>query len=258
MAKDLPYFKFNVSEWNDGDVTLCTLEAQGLFINLCSLYWSQEGQLSFTKAKRRYYQCNTTVWDELVNDGIIKVNGDAIIITFLDEQFAEREKLSVQNKKNIEKRWKNTDQDTTVLPPNNDGTVPVYNIEERRGEEKRTEKRREEESDAASAAHAPVSLEERKKRFMERVAENLDTYPKEMLREFFDHWTEKSEEGRKMRFEKQTVFDIKKRLVTWKKNESKFNKNGSTKKRESTADLLAGIQQRIVQDANNGAFGGGV
>jgi hypothetical protein len=142
VAKDLPYFKFSVSEWNDGDVTLCSLEAQGLFINLCSLYWSQEGQLSYTKAKRRYYQCNTTVWDELVNDGIIKLSGDAIIITFLDEQFAEREKLSVQNKKNVEKRWKNADSDTTVLPSNNDGTVPVYNIEERRGEEKREEEKR--------------------------------------------------------------------------------------------------------------------
>jgi len=219
MAKDLPYFKFNVSEWNDGDVTLCSLEAQGLFINLCSLYWSQEGQLSYTKAKRRYYQCNTTVWDELINDGIIKVSGDAIIITFLDEQFAEREKLSAQNKKNIEKRWKNADHDTTVLPSNNVGTVPVYNIEEKRKEEKRTEKKRGEESDAAKAAHTQKSLEDREKEFMELVAKNLDSYPKEMLRAFYDYWTEKNEGGRRMRFEMQKVFDIKKRLVTWKNND---------------------------------------
>lgn len=249
MAKDLPYFKFSVSEWNDGDVTLCSLEAQGLFINLCSLYWSQEGQLSYTKAKRRYYQCNTTVWDELINDGIIKLNGDAIVINFLDEQFAEREKLSAQNKKNVEKRWKNADHDTTVLPPNNDGTVPVYNIEERREEEKRTEKKRGEESDAAGAARAQKSFEEREKEFMERVAAHLDTYPKEMLRSFYDYWTEKNEGGRRMRFEMQRVFDIKRRLVTWNKNEKKNGIKGN--KQQQRVDRITSFAERVMQ-ANNG------
>lgn len=133
MAKDLPYFKFNVSEWNDGDVTLCSLEAQGLFINLCSLYWSQEGQLSVTKSKRRFKDCNTNVWDELTSEGIIRIHEDQITIKFLDEQFFEREKLSQKNRENIQKRWNNT----TVIPPNNEPNVLEYNIEERREEEKR-------------------------------------------------------------------------------------------------------------------------
>ena len=33
MAKDLPYFKFFCSEWNDGDITLEDFNLQGLFIN---------------------------------------------------------------------------------------------------------------------------------------------------------------------------------------------------------------------------------
>lgn len=137
MAKDLPYFKFNVSEWNDGDVTLCSMAAQGLFINLCSLYWSQEGNLSLEKCKRRYKDCNTPVWEELTIEGIIKVDGDQITIRFLDEQFEERQKLSETNAKNVRKRWKKQGLDTTVLQPNNDGKEVVYNIEERRGEKKR-------------------------------------------------------------------------------------------------------------------------
>jgi len=104
MAKDLPYFKFNVSEWNDGDVTLCSMTAQGLFINLCSLYWSQEGDLSLTKSKRRFKDCNTTVWDELISENIIKVSGDQIVISFLDEQFVERKKLSAINSENVKRR----------------------------------------------------------------------------------------------------------------------------------------------------------
>jgi hypothetical protein len=135
VAKDLPYFKFNVSEWNDGDITLCSMTAQGLFINLCSLYWSQEGQLSITKCKRRFKDCNTTVWDELVNENIIKVTGDNIVIHFLDEQFSDRERLSETNKKNVQKRW-NGHKNTTVLRTNKAGKQPVYNIEERREEER--------------------------------------------------------------------------------------------------------------------------
>lgn len=137
MAKDLPYFKFIISEWNDGDITLCSMEAQGLFINLCSLYWSLEGELSITKAKRRYNACNTTVWDELINERIIKLDGEFIVINFLDEQFREREKLSKTNSQNIAKRWKKQRNDTTVLRSNYDGKELVYNKEEKREDKKR-------------------------------------------------------------------------------------------------------------------------
>jgi len=76
----------------------------------------------------------------LINDGIIKIEGDAIIINFLDEQFEERNKLSAINKKNIEKRWKKEVVDTVVLPLNNDGIKLEYNIEKKRREKKREEK----------------------------------------------------------------------------------------------------------------------
>lgn len=136
MAKDLPYFKFNVSEWNDGDITLCSLTAQGLFVNLCSLYWSQEGTLSLEKCKRRFKACNTTVWEELTTEGIIKVKGDSIKIKFLDIQFEERQRLSEINSKNIKKRWKKYGKDTVVSKSNNETKEPVYNIEEKRREER--------------------------------------------------------------------------------------------------------------------------
>jgi len=142
VAKDLPYFKFSVSEWNDGDITLCSMAAQGLFINLCSLYWSQEGNLSLTKSQRRFKDCNTAVWQELISERIIKVSEDKIIISFLDQQFVERKKLSAINSENVKKRWEKDNIDTVVLPSNNDSNEPVYNIEEKREEEKRKEKKR--------------------------------------------------------------------------------------------------------------------
>lgn len=44
-------------------------------------------------------------------------------------------------------------------------------------------------------------------------------------RSFVEYWTEHGENDRKMRFEKETSFDIKRRLLTWKNNN--YNKNGS-------------------------------
>ena len=49
-------------------------------------------------------------------------------------------------------------------------------------------------------------------------------YDVDLLKEFFYYWTEKSDNGKKMRFElsKNQPFNTARRLSTWKKNENKF------------------------------------
>ena len=54
MAKQLPYFKFFVSEWSDGDITIEDYNIQGLFINICSYYWSKECELSTKILYKRF------------------------------------------------------------------------------------------------------------------------------------------------------------------------------------------------------------
>lgn len=90
--KELPYFKFYPGEWIKGDVTDCSLEAQGLFINICVLYWMKAGDLTLTRVQRKFNDCSTAV-QELVNDGIMSVIDDEIHIDFLDEQFSQFEIL---------------------------------------------------------------------------------------------------------------------------------------------------------------------
>lgn len=63
-----------------------------------------------------------------------------------------------------------------------------------------------------------VNIEHRKEIFMQKVANFIDDYPKEMLREFYDYWTEHGERDRKFRMEKEKSFDISKRLARWFKN----------------------------------------
>jgi DNA-binding MarR family transcriptional regulator len=62
-------------------------------------------------------------------------------------------------------------------------------------------------------------LKERKLAFGMQLKPFGEIYPRPMLAEFYDYWTEVKEGGRKMRFEKEKTFEIAKRLVRWKKND---------------------------------------
>lgn len=89
MAKELPYFKFFCSEWTDGDITLEDYRIQGLFINICSYYWSNNCDVSIVKLKKKFKQESETI-DYLVKENLIKVNKEDVVISFLDEQLDER------------------------------------------------------------------------------------------------------------------------------------------------------------------------
>jgi len=93
MAKDLPYFKFFCSEWSDGDITLETYETQGLFINICAYYWSNECVLELSKLKKRFRN-DAELVDLLIENNLIKVNDGYVVINFLNEQKFERNEQS--------------------------------------------------------------------------------------------------------------------------------------------------------------------
>lgn len=89
MAKELPYWKFYSVEWMTGDITLCSMKAQGLFINICAFYWVKDGDMYLSNVEQRFNTCSTEL-KELLDVEIIKVDEDNwISISFLDEQFSE-------------------------------------------------------------------------------------------------------------------------------------------------------------------------
>ena len=45
MAKNFPFFKFVTSKWLTGNIAFEDLDVQGLFINVCSVYWERDGVL---------------------------------------------------------------------------------------------------------------------------------------------------------------------------------------------------------------------
>lgn len=77
------------------------------------------------------------------------------------------------------------------------------------------------------------SIEQRKQDFKQLVwdtiGRNFDTYPKQMIVDFFEYWVEHNDpimRNTKLRFEKEKTFQVSRRLSTWKKNcETYFGKN---------------------------------
>ena len=78
MAKELPYYKHEPSEWLEGEIQICSDEAIVYFTNLCSGYWLKLGCMSYAFAVQKYCRRNSNILLELINAGIVDVDAENI------------------------------------------------------------------------------------------------------------------------------------------------------------------------------------
>jgi hypothetical protein len=69
-----------------------------------------------------------------------------------------------------------------------------------------------------------ANLEIRTLSFKEKLVPFKNKYEMDMLKNFFDYWTEPNPSKTKMRFELERTFEVERRLVTWAKRQKDFNK----------------------------------
>lgn len=105
MAKELPYFKFEPNQWENGNIQMLSREDKGLFIDLCSMYWSRLGDVPKKLAIQKLCAGNATALNSLIEENIIEILEDNIFIKFLSEQLNEFEDTSKQNSKNAKEGW---------------------------------------------------------------------------------------------------------------------------------------------------------
>ena len=72
-----------------------------------------------------------------------------------------------------------------------------------------------------SALTTTASREEREQAFREQADKFIPEYGRKMIDAFCDYWTEFG--GKKMRFEKEKTWELKRRLQTWKRNDDERN-----------------------------------
>ena len=59
------------------------------------------------------------------------------------------------------------------------------------------------------------TLSERRKKFQESISPYIEEYGVDMCNDFFEYWTEATPNGKKMKFELQKTWDVKRRLSRW-------------------------------------------
>lgn len=162
MAKELPYFKFEPNQWENGSIQICTREDKGLFMDLCSIYWSRLGDVPFKLAVQKLCNGNASAFDSLIKEGVFTVVDDKICIHFLNEQLSEFEDVSEKNRKNALEGWRKRrrkDQETRNKSDRNASELISQSENDGiREEEIREEKRRGNKKGKFSFYHSLIEL----------------------------------------------------------------------------------------------------
>lgn len=192
MAKNFPYFKFMATDWLTGNIVFEDLAIQGLFINICALYWQRDGILSIDDLKKRY---NEYDFIAKLSDGFISVNNGFIHIQFLDEQFDEINNIRKVNSENGKK-----------------GGRPKATAKPKKADKSKEEKKREEKEDKNN--NIPPTLIEvceyfKQKGYREDVAKKAY--------EYYDQSKWFDSKGKKVKNWKQKMIGV------WFKDENKIS-----------------------------------
>ncbi len=90
--------------------------------------------------------------------------------------------------------------------------LTICGIDSYRGRKRKTD------TPSNTPSDTPKTIAERKKDFSERLKPFLEKYGRDMLNDFYLYWVEANENGKMMRFEKETTWDTSLRLARWYKN----------------------------------------
>ena len=99
MAKELPYFRFTVQEWQNGDISIEDYRLKGVFIDVCGFYWIRDCNVTEQMLSKRFSDASDEI-SALKSASIIKcfASGE-ISIKFLDEQWEELSKVKLKRVK---------------------------------------------------------------------------------------------------------------------------------------------------------------
>lgn len=139
MEKNIPYYKCCPAKRQSKRIINCTLEAQGLFANICDFYWVNMGNLNIEFVNERFPNNGKDI-ENLINKKIIKITEGEITISFLDIQIESFTNIS---KKRADSGRKGGVRRQAIAKQvlNNAKQLPIYREKREERREKRKEKR---------------------------------------------------------------------------------------------------------------------
>ena len=221
MNKKLDWFKFSATDWLSGSVQLLSDGEKGTFIDLIAMIWKEQGSITVNNILYRKLRLDNATACERIESycelGILVMRDDKLSIKFLDNQIGDIETTSKKNSENAKKRWDKKKPECDRMP---------IREEKRREEEIRKDNIREDNKELCADTPQPPkkTITERGDKFVDdcrmawESAGGAAYLASNELIKFTDYWTEASANAKKMRFEKQAAFDIRRRFATWVKN----------------------------------------
>lgn len=213
---ELTFFKFIPSQWDNGNIQLCSYASKGLFADICSTYWVRQGELPYAYVLQKHCKGDATLLQELIDNEVIVISEKNIIIQFLDEQLTEFIVISDKRRAAANKRW-------------GASAMQVQSTSNAIREDKiREDKIREEEDKKEGKLSEVEKREILRKRSSDLIAELKEIqeegkYPAAMLDAFYGYWTEPNKSLTKMRYELERTWDTRRRLATWASRDRSFS-----------------------------------
>lgn len=196
MSKD-PAFLFYPNDWLGGTMGM-SFEEKGAYMELLMMQFNR-GHMT----KHMIGQTVGQLWDNIKDK--FEIDKDGKFFNRRLEEEKERRKSYTQSRKN------------NVLGKNQ------YSKDKKDSGHMTSHMENENENENINK-----DIKKREHNFLIEVMNFQNEYEKEILNNFYLYWTEKKPKGKKMRFEMEKVFDIERRLNTWKRNEKSTNINGKT------------------------------
>lgn len=234
MAKDTFYFSHDFNTRND--IKIKKLIAKHGYLGY-GLFWAIIEELyNNTNVLPNDYdciafdlRCDSELVKSIINEfDLFVVDTENFGSLSIQRRLNERNEKSKKARESVLARWKKKKEDTNVLQSYYDSnTIKESKVKE--SKEKETN-----------------NIEVRKLKFAHNLKPFLDLYGKELIREFYDYWTEPNKSNTKFKQELLKTWSLERRLATWAKNDNNFNKqkNGTTKITDTTEfkQLIKGIK----------------
>lgn len=93
-----------------------------------------------------------------------------------------------------------------------------------------------------------AATKKRMAEFYNSLVPYVRTYGKEMVRQFYDYWSETNKSGSRMRWEQEKTWVLEKRLEYWSRRSSNFNGNGTKDNRCGSAEQRSADTANSIRD----------
>jgi hypothetical protein len=89
------------------------------------------------------------------------------------------------------------------------------------------------------------NIEQRKLKFASTLKSFVDIYGRDLIKEFYDYWTEPNKSNTKFKQELEKTWSLERRLETWAKNDINFNKQKNGKSNVTDTEQFKNLTKTI-------------